>query len=415
MASASVSVDLIGNDGPEQDCIPDQRLSQQNHPEDEQKRRSYMFHSNPPAGGISTGRVESAQSDTGQGEMSDTDDGDEGFALPLNWPEFHKPTTCTLFASIPTPILTALLDGSLAYKVLGEQDPQISPYFQRDPTPEDSDQHAWYMQSTASDAPAIYVRLFTNDGGQAPSPVQYMTVCTALRRYADGDEDEVRKLDNVWKPRSTAGGPYYLQGKVSHARQVFTWCQAIDLMCQVVPEKKWDQPHPVPRSYCGYAKTVSHRDRQYAKRQSCTWIVTLVEAAFEYYYPECKSAFRTFTICFMAAEVEMGLAERALTRCTNSILRYGGFCVAAPGQCSSAKTANWAFLEHWRYQNTPIVANTNAEARRLDEPFYQSDTARHVAYLQQENKRDERDEELAAQRVELNEKRKKIKETLTHP
>ncbi|KAJ4361898.1 hypothetical protein N0V83_010839 [Neocucurbitaria cava] len=456
--ASSYALDDRTDDGsdPERDYVPDSDSVQQKRPADGQLR--YAFRSNRPGQKSSMGESSTAQPCEGAGGITDTSDEDGSFSLPLskatkdqaeqlarlsrvdylhsmqksylsltdaifneeratntNKAKCHihwRNSLWRLFASIPTHIFTALLDGSLAYKVLGEQDPDFRPYFQPDPMLADSEQHPWYIQSTASDAPAIYVRLLTDGHGKAPSPVQYMTICAALRRYADGDKEEVSKLDNVWEPRSTANGPYYIQGKVAHARAVFTWCQAIDLMCQVVPRKNWGQPHPVPRSYCGYAKSVSRRGKQYAKRQSCTWIVTLVEAAFHHYYSECSFAFHTFTICFMADEREVELAERAMTRCTNSILRYGGFCVAAPGQCSSAKNANWAFLRHWRYQNTPVTANANAESRRLDQPYYQSDNEQDVFCLQLQNALSEAEELRATRRREIEAKKASIRKIL---
>ncbi|KAF1843065.1 uncharacterized protein K460DRAFT_356845 [Cucurbitaria berberidis CBS 394.84] len=139
-------------------------------------------------------------------------------------------------------ILTALLDGQLAYKVLGEKDPRpvhISNGTLNSPIANNT-------RDICTALPLMLpqymsgLSLMTSIRDLAQSNARL--ICTALRRYATGDIVEALKLDNVRHSKSTeltvaVDGPYYLTRKINHAREVVTWCQAIDLRGQEVSKK----------------------------------------------------------------------------------------------------------------------------------------------------------------------------------
>jgi len=114
----------------------------------------------------------------------------------------------TLFCNIPRPILNATLDGSLAYKDLSKQDPDIAPHFSYFVGVADEDQSPWLLQANHPHSPAIYVRQLVDNQGMSPTPAEFMTIVEALRKYAAGEDvDTAMKIDNHRDPdRSTIEG-----------------------------------------------------------------------------------------------------------------------------------------------------------------------------------------------------------------
>jgi hypothetical protein len=151
------------------------------------------------------------------------------------------------------------------------------------------------------------------------------------------------------------------------------------MRCAALPDGCEDEPSPIPRSYCGYTRSIQARDRQYMKKQSCAWRVLLVESALEAYFPAKNYKMRMFVVGFMVPEEKVEYAEAASLRCVDSEIRYGGFNVSATGQRSNAKGCNWAYHLDWRHENIPIEANTGKEAKRLDHPNYVSDREQAIA------------------------------------
>jgi hypothetical protein len=187
-------------------------------------------------------------------------------------------------ASIPANILEAVSDKSLPHKVLVLKDLKLVSYLQEQPGVPEHEQNPWCLNSIASEAPGIYMRYLTDDLGKDPTPNQYTTIIQALCSYAAGDVDEALKIDNVWKECTTratiaSADPYYLERKNQRAGKLITWCRATEMMCIVRLDDLKDEPSPQPRSYCGYAKSIQECNNQYNKKQSCTWLVLLVEAA----------------------------------------------------------------------------------------------------------------------------------------
>jgi hypothetical protein len=82
---------------------------------------------------------------------------------------------------------------------------------------------------------------------------------------------------------------------------------------------------------------------------------------------------------FIITEEEVKYAEAALTRCTDSEIKFDAFTVTAAGQCSSAKGSNWDYLRYWRFEHIAIKANTIKVSKRLDHPYYVTDQNRALA------------------------------------
>jgi hypothetical protein len=83
-----------------------------------------------------------------------------------------------------------------------------------------------------------------------------------------------------------------------------------------------------------------------------------------------------YPVVYLANMDEAGLGERALTICTYSSYKYGGFCVAPPGQCSSAeflgvsetdRQAIWAARQRWHEEeNGTFYSNEAREVERIE-------------------------------------------------
>ena len=135
------------------------------------------------------------------------------------------------------------------------------------------------------------------------------------------------------------------------------------------------------------------REGNYEAKTATTWLVLLVESAFHVLFETKHYGLRTYCVSYLALQSEVKLAERAFTRCTESQLRYGGFCVTAPGSCSSAdmsglksedRVREWAGLLAWReeFMMPHIIANTAMETRNLNAPKYVSPRNRAKAAAQ---------------------------------
>ncbi|KAH4480816.1 hypothetical protein HBH89_250170 [Parastagonospora nodorum] len=82
-----------------------------------------------------------------------------------------------LFASIPVPVLTALLDGTLVHQDLGNKDRVIRETY--------SDGSPWRTQASVPFAPAVYVRFLTDSRGLSPSPNELIDLVYHLRNYVN--------------------------------------------------------------------------------------------------------------------------------------------------------------------------------------------------------------------------------------
>jgi hypothetical protein len=273
---------------------------------------------------------------------------------------------CPLFMTVPRPILEAALDGSLARRV-AERDTAVYRNFTYMNDVDEHDQSPWLLQTTNPHGLAIYLRQLVNDHGLSPTGVEFMQVVDVLRQYASGatHSDMATKIDN----RFEEGRHWFFEGKEVRVRLLHQWCMAITLLCDDMVDKT--RPLPKPRSYCGYTRSMASRTADYMAHRSTTWLVGLVESAFAVLMPKKAYKLHTFCVAYIAMESEVKYAERAFTRCTESQIKYGGFCVAPPGQCSSAYFSHvpksnrdlyWAQLKAWRAEHMEKDWQTNLES-----------------------------------------------------
>lgn len=283
-----------------------------------------------------------------------------------------------MFASMPVAILKAAIDGSLPYKVLSERD-----HLEYDSDKPEHLQHASIVQRNSPLAPALYGRFLKNSKGLAPSANQMMIVVNSLRAYVSGkDIEKAVEIDYTFNPGvSTVQqleqfNHHYLKRLDNRVALAHTWCHAIELKCKDVPQYKRDRPYPRPLTYCGYAKSIKKRSADYENHRSTTWLVNLVDAAFKVYVPEEAFRFEVYTVCFLAAEEEAQLSERAFTLCLEAKVHQGGFCVVGGGQCFSSKRMGmneeerkrkWQDLSAWRETHTPVEENTTIERAKMEE------------------------------------------------
>jgi len=254
---------------------------------------------------------------------------------------YYRSILLGLFCSIPRSVLVSAIDGSLPHKALAKGD-DIYPLYNPDPEKEEYEQHPWFLRRQQKEGYAIYVRWLVDAAGLSPTPDELMLIVDCLRKYISGEEEDAAvaaDIDNAFSPDTSdtddilRGQHMHLAGKKRRAAQVHTWCKAIELLCRHLTPTQRTQPLSKPRSYCGYSRNVSKRDQNYRRHQSTTWLVTLVEAVCIVLLPLRSIKLRTYTVCYLATKDEVSLAERSLTRCTDSRIDAGGFCVAPPGQC----------------------------------------------------------------------------------
>ncbi|KAH9881069.1 hypothetical protein J1614_001562 [Plenodomus biglobosus] len=238
--------------------------------------------------------------------------------------------------------------------------------------------------SQKPDTPALYLRFLVNKRGESPTPSELLRIASVVRAYAMGiDDDGARAIDSALQRNQEAQGSdiyHYMKGSKERAKKVVTWCKAIVAICEDTPPEKWDEPLLRPLTYCGYAKQVSRRSKQYDNYQSTTWLVLLVQAALTVYFPSACYSFATYPVCFLARKDEAALGERALTRCTYSDYRYGGFCVASAGSCSSAENVGWEARLRWR-----MVDNEATAINLRSQEVYINPEAEH-SFLQEQKR-----------------------------
>jgi hypothetical protein len=269
----------------------------------------------------------------------------------------------SLFASVPFQALRSALDGTLHRDYITGGNVVRETF---EPSSE------WSMRAKIPNAPGIYLRPFVDQKGRSPTPSEFSVVVQALRRYAAGkDLDIASKIDTVLRSGQTTeidvlkrGGHFYFEGLQARVEILLTWCEAITLLCD---GKRYDRPLPRAITYCGYASEMRRREIQYDNRTSTTWLVLLVEAAFQVIFPARHFHLPLYPIAYLASKQEGELAERAFTRCTFSDFKFGGLCVITPGRSGLASLRNasnkeqdlhWASLETWRRENTDIEKNS---------------------------------------------------------
>lgn len=146
-----------------------------------------------------------------------------------------------LLASIPVPVLTVALDGTLVRKdmdsVLDGKHRIIHETY--------ADGSPWMTQMSVNFAPGIYLRFLADDLGRSPTPKALLDVVRHLRNYADGSHHETAvSIDNALRVelKQTAtvagivtGGHRYFQGSRKRVETLLTWCAAITNLTHAQP------------------------------------------------------------------------------------------------------------------------------------------------------------------------------------
>lgn len=166
-----------------------------------------------------------------------------------------------------------------------------------------------------------------------------MQVVASLRIYASyaiKDTAIVMAIDDQFKADRSSetyafeGRHRFFDGESGRVSFVLQWCKAIQLPCEQVPTAKQTQPLPKPRTYCGYIRSITSHQAGYTARCSTVWLVGFVESAFGTLYPKKCYSIHAYRIAYITQPSEIKYAERTLTHCTESRVKFGGFCVAPP-------------------------------------------------------------------------------------
>ncbi|KAF2691695.1 hypothetical protein K458DRAFT_448375 [Lentithecium fluviatile CBS 122367] len=107
---------------------------------------------------------------------------------------------------------------------------------------------------------------------------------------------------------------------------------------------------------------------QYEQEESTIRLKKLVHAAIKTLLPSKSSDFHSFKIAFLALPDQVPFSERLFIRCLSFRVEEGGFCVTAPGQCSSANeitAERWEELKRLRDECSPCIENLKEEIVRM--------------------------------------------------
>ncbi|KAF2732527.1 hypothetical protein EJ04DRAFT_578286 [Polyplosphaeria fusca] len=134
-----------------------------------------------------------------------------------------------ILASTSKPILTALLQGTLAS---GANNPnnELHYYFNGNSDPER--QSEWYERKSEPFAPAIYVCMPADSGGESLTPFELRIVILRMRQYVSGDpqfHQQNAEIDCQSRGKSrpsdiARGRHFYLNGSSNRVLQILCWC-----------------------------------------------------------------------------------------------------------------------------------------------------------------------------------------------
>jgi hypothetical protein len=187
---------------------------------------------------------------------------------------------CALILASAPHIFFAAVEGNLVSRMLSDADLQT--------------EYA-VIQQRAHHQPSIYVHLLTDEKGQAPSAVQYLTICDMLQDYISTNPSEHAHLvDNITPPlvslqASTQGHRKYLSTPSTDRspKRVATinrLIAGITSRCAQIPLHLHSTPLSFPPSEVGYALNAHKRLAQHRAHQSSNYVMNVVEDICTYLY-----------------------------------------------------------------------------------------------------------------------------------
>jgi hypothetical protein len=256
-----------------------------------------------------------------------------------------------LLASSPESLLECFLGEGVAISVsLYEELRDLYDAAEDDP----SENSVWIQRYGQAFAPCQYVRELVNKYGEAPTPNEVKEVVQVLRQYVSGDNQYARQNAAVEsqsrKVRTTEqdikdGYHYFLRGDDHRARQILTFCAAVEQRLSEIDEEDYDVTMPWTFKYVGYARKAADRFKSYSADQSQSYLTELVRNAFRHVFPDLGFKIDAHVIYFCTCIEECQLGEELLSRIGQAYLETGtGFGITAAGiAVSSANTSDFNF------------------------------------------------------------------------
>jgi hypothetical protein len=288
-----------------------------------------------------------------------------------------------IFASMPRTILTALIDGSLIYKVETKSDVNLAEYF--DSGHPRHVKSRWATRSQESFAPKIYMCALVDKDGRPPSRTELGSVITTMRRYISGDrhwDNLVVAIDRQSNRNSdladVENGMHHHLGLAVRAQYIETFVQALINNVKKYDPDAADGSLSVlrnPLKYFGVTMFPAQRAQQHSAQSATNRLMSLVVDVCQYLFRlhdnTPKFTIKTYTVAHLVNPDECRLAEELFTRMCGGYYYTGrGFNVASAG--SSIKEMSAARIndcEAVREELGFLHANIEREAS-VDIPAY---------------------------------------------
>lgn len=116
-----------------------------------------------------------------------------------------------------------------------------------------------------------------------------------LRRYASGDKQYAKQnaeIDNRTRKGNseeediTDGHHFFLEGHVHRAKQVLTFCAALEKRISEIDKSDSDMPLPWTIKYIGYTESAADRIASCIPDRSQSWLSELVRNVLRYLFAD---------------------------------------------------------------------------------------------------------------------------------
>ena len=268
---------------------------------------------------------------------------------------------CALILASASFIFIAAVEGNLVQQILTDADLQ-------------KDYAA--LQERAHHQPSIYVHFLADERGVAPTPNQYLIICSAVLDYIteNGWDELAWSLDNISHPQvtkeaSAQGHRKYLHTSSRSGRRVATlqrFCQGAQTRWLETHPALHDTPFSFAPSECGYAKDSHVRLAQHQAHKSSNYVMNLVEDICTYLHDtgvfDQHFHMHQFIIYLIFRPSQAAVAEILCSSLLQVWIENGGGFNAYPAGRSVAtaqkvSAGEWAEHEQWTIQTSLVMEN----------------------------------------------------------
>jgi hypothetical protein len=178
---------------------------------------------------------------------------------------------------------------------------------------------------------------------------------------------------NVTTTKQDIGNGFhrFLEGMEHRARNVLTFCSALQQRLSELDKADYDVPMPSTLKYAEYARTDAGFLNNYSEDRAESWLMELTRDVYQYAFPARGSKVETHVIYFCTSLEECQMGEEILSRCGQAYLETGsGFGVtAAELSVNSANTKDFTHGKALQLWNTTLrfrLHNYDFFSRNMD-------------------------------------------------